>query len=104
MTNVSYYDEETYETHIKKNQYIISNFRYKGTDFYLTSSDKLFDVCISNNQTLFSVWCHRKDKYLPGEIISMFRDGYDKNGVDTNKINLFINNPKNYIKKNTTIH
>ena len=82
---------------------LLNSFFFSRNDYYLLRKNKTYYVCIPVDGTPVLVWRHPEIKngenFLPNEVISIFRNGYMKNGITQKDIDEFINNPAEYQKK-----
>lgn len=96
--NINVFSAKDGSPRIKKDCHLLKNFRYKGEDFFLTKDNIYYDVSIKTSDSYISIW-NRKivsddgTMLIDSEICTLFRTGFDKNKITSEKINEFIKNP-----------
>ena len=88
-TDVSYFDKK-HNKNILKHYKITKEFIFKTTEFYLVEKGYNHAVCYALDGELFSLWNHFGKDLLAGEIMTEFRDKYDKSGLNKENIITFI--------------
>lgn len=99
LVDINYFDEKTTEQSILKKKTLLNEFRYSRQDFFLVEGQIKFFVCISKDGELYCVWYCWKDDKIASEAISEFRNGFERNKIDEERITLFLENPKKYKRK-----
>lgn len=102
LTNISYYNEKTFEVEQIKLCTIRNEFMFSRTEFILCSKKVNYYFCISNDGELFVVWSCPMQDTTPSEAMSAFRRKYLEANVDQDRIKLFLDKPKSYKKKYLT--
>jgi hypothetical protein len=82
---------------------IVQNLRFMNREFYLLYKDGVYFVGTNKGNDIASVYLKKeKDgdyKYYPGEIAAIFRKEYMKNGITSEMLDLFLEDPQEYKKK-----
>lgn len=82
---------------------LLNSFFFSRNDFYLLRKNRVYYICIPIDGTPVLLWKHPEvkdgEKFLPNNVISIFRNGYIKNGITQNDIDEFISDPLKYQKK-----
>lgn len=101
--DVIYFDKETAEKKTITGYSLLNSFILCKNDYYLIEMGKIYCICLMKENELYSVW--RRGKYadgtelLPREVISEFRNKFLKEEISQKELDLFISNPKKYIKE-----
>ena len=100
LTDILHWDNEQSKRVPLKDCEIVSNFLFAKRDYLLAKKGLNYYVCILSGDTPTLVWeTPNTQNTLPGEVVSMFRNGYLKNSIKDNDIEDFIKDPVAYAKK-----
>jgi hypothetical protein len=98
-----YYFNLDGETKKKKECLLLKNFLYKRINFFLTTKEKTYDICVNDEKDeLRSIWsrCVTENgvKKTESMIMSEFRKNFDKNEITIDLINKYLKKPLKYTK------
>lgn len=100
-TSIFYFDKEDGRKTKLNDCEIRKNFIYKRCDFILVFKKNYFFVCYVNNEKEFyNIWSSYdiidNELMSDNQILSVFRKEFDKNNIDKELIEKFINKPLSY--------
>ena len=82
---------------------LLQSLRFVNREFYLVYKNGYYFVCADKGKDIASVYYKKEvedgDKILPGEVVSLFRKNYLKNGITPDMLELFLEDPVSYQKK-----
>lgn len=97
-TDLNYFNEKG-EKVLLKNCLLLNNFYFSRNDFFLLDIGGAYNVCVSRDEELITIWKCEKEGLSASEVMSKFRKGYADNDINTEKIEKFLKKPKKYGKK-----
>lgn len=82
---------------------LLQSLRFANREFYLVYKNGYYFVCTDKGKGMASVYYKKEvedgDKILPGEVVSLFRKNYLKNGITPDMLELFLEDPVSYQNK-----
>ena len=82
---------------------LLQNLRFANREFYLVYKKGCYFMCTDKGKSIASVYYKKEiedgDKILPGEVVSLFRKNYLKNGITPEMVELFLEDPVSYQEK-----
>ena len=87
--DIAFFDKK-HKKNVLRHYKISKEFIFKKIEFYLVEKGPNHAVCYALDGELYSLWNHYGKGLLPGELMTEFRNGFDKSGLDENNIISFI--------------
>lgn len=99
-TDIHRFDRKK-DSWVKMKDYdIVTSFKFSGNEFVLLYKGGVFFVGVEVKGNVMSLYYVRENddgkKVLPGEVVSMFRKLYIKNGITQEVLDGFLKDPVGY--------